>query len=120
MRPGHNCSSGSEEGFEPAVRTRISLVAIEQGQLVDEDRSESKTRGVEPSPGGHRPMRFEEGLEMLVEVLYGHVAQPVQDAPDLHARVGVRIGTSPSAGYQEHPLAQASFAHVRSIVVRVA
>jgi hypothetical protein len=88
------------------VRARISLVTVEQRQLVDEDRSKGEARGVEPSRGGHSPVRLEEGLEVLVEVLYGYVTQPVQDAPDLRASVGVRVGSSPSASHQEHPRAR--------------
>jgi hypothetical protein len=57
------------------------LVTVEQRQLVDEDRSKGEARGVAPSRGGQRPVRLEEGLEVLVEGLYAHVAQPVQDAP---------------------------------------
>src|SRR5215211_6284625 len=119
MRGGHNYSSSSEEGFESTVRARSPLVPVEQRQLVDEDRSQGEACGVESSLGGYRPVRLEEGLEVLVEVLYGHVTQPVQDAPDLHARVGVRIGSPPPAGHQEHLPCQASPAHVLGVVVRV-
>jgi len=49
------------------------LVTVEQRQLVDENRSESEARGVEPSLGGYRPVRVEDALEMLVEVLYGYM-----------------------------------------------
>jgi hypothetical protein len=95
------------------VRARISLVTAEQRQLIDEARPGSKTHGVEPSRGGHRPVRFEEDLEILAfAVLHGHVAQLDQDAPDLHPCVGVRIGSSSSPGHQERPSCQASLANI--------
>jgi hypothetical protein len=34
-------------------------------------------------------VHFEDGLEMLVEVLVGHAAQLVKDSPDFDAIIGV-------------------------------
>lgn len=65
MRHGHNCSSGSEEGFELDVCAKIVLVTVEQRDLVDEHRSQGEARRIGLSLGGHRPVGVEDGLEML-------------------------------------------------------
>ena len=71
-------------------------MAVEQGQLVDQHRSKSESGRVDESSGGNLSVHFEDGLEMLVEVLISHAAQLVEDAPDLDAIIGVRV--SPSFG----------------------
>ena len=69
MRPGHNSSSGPEESFEPAIGIPIPLVAVDQRQLVDENRSQREARGIATTFGGYRLVALEEGLEVLAEVL---------------------------------------------------
>jgi hypothetical protein len=49
-------------------------MAVEQSQLVDEQRPKSETLGFDQSSGGNLPVHFEDGLEKLVEVLVGHAA----------------------------------------------
>ena len=67
---------------------------VEQSQLVDQHRSKGETLGVDQSFCGHLSVHLEDGLEMLIEVLVGHAAQLVEDAPDLHAIVGVRVSSA--------------------------
>ena len=69
-------------------------MAVEQSQLVDQHRSQSETLGVDESSGGNLSVHLEDGLEMLIEVLVGHAAQLVEDAPDFDAIIGVRVGSS--------------------------
>jgi hypothetical protein len=42
LRPGHNSSSGSEEWFESTIDLRLSLMTVEQSQLIDEHCPKSK------------------------------------------------------------------------------
>src|SRR5215207_6881902 len=46
MRPGHNSSSGSEEWFESTIDLRLSLMTVEQSQLVDKHHPKSEAGGV--------------------------------------------------------------------------
>ena len=65
MRPGHNSSSSSEEGFESAIDLRRSLVSVEQCQLVDQYRSKGKAGGVDSALGGNLPKYIEDALEVF-------------------------------------------------------
>jgi hypothetical protein len=58
-------------------------------------RAFGEARRIGLSLGGHRPVGVEDGLEVLVEVLYRNVTQPVEDTPDPHSGVGVRVGSRP-------------------------
>jgi hypothetical protein len=66
LRPGHNSSSSPEEGFEPTIDVQVSLMTVQESQLVDQHRSQSETLGVDPTLGGNLPVRLEDGLEMLI------------------------------------------------------
>jgi hypothetical protein len=46
-------------------------MAVEQGQLVDQQRSKSESGCVDESSGWNLTVHLEDGLEMLVEVLVG-------------------------------------------------
>lgn len=65
MRSGHDCSSDSEEGFEPDVGAQIVLMTVKQRKLVDEHRSQGEARGVVGLSlrGHHRPVSVKNGLE---------------------------------------------------------
>jgi hypothetical protein len=65
MRPGHNSSNGSEVGFESTIDLRLSLMAVEQSQLVDEHRPKSKAHGIDPALGGNLLVYIEDGLEVF-------------------------------------------------------
>src|ERR687891_1615459 len=96
-------------------------MTVEQSQLVDQHRSKSETLGVDQPPGGHLSVHLENGLEMLIEVLVGHAAQLVEDAPDFDAIVGVRVSSSFS-GNQEPLLlgtSEACLSDVGGVVVNV-
>lgn len=80
MRVGHNSSSSSEEGFESTIGLQMPFVTVEQGDLVGEDRAKSEARRVQASSRWHRPVAVEDGLEVLVEILDCHMAQPMEDA----------------------------------------
>jgi hypothetical protein len=56
MRLGHNSSSSPEEGFEPTIDVQVSLMAVQERQLVDQHRSQSETLGVDPTLGGNLPV----------------------------------------------------------------
>jgi hypothetical protein len=71
MRSGHNSSSGSEEWFESAINLQLSLMTVEQSQLVDEHRPKSEACGVDPALRGNLPVYIEDALEVFVEVLVG-------------------------------------------------
>src|ERR671913_819443 len=120
MRPGHNSSGSSEEGFESTIDVQPSLMTVEQSQLVDQHRSEGETLGVDQPSCGHLSVHLEDGLEMLIEVLVGHAAQLVEDAPDFDAIVGVRVSSSFS-GNQEPLLgaSEACLSDVGGVVVNV-
>jgi hypothetical protein len=93
-------------------------MAVEQSQLVDKNRSQSETLGVDQSLGGNLPVHFEDGLEMLVEVLVGHGAQLVKDSPDFDASIGVWV--SSSFGGDQEPLGSlADLPDVGGVVVDV-
>src|SRR5215217_922048 len=78
-------------------------MAVQESQLVDQHRSQSETLGVDPTLGRNLPVHLEEdGLEMLIEVLLGHAAQLVEDAPDFDAIIGVWV--SSSFGGDQEPL----------------
>src|SRR5918993_1419195 len=77
-------------------------MTVEESQLVDQHRSQSKTLGVGQSPGGNLPVYLEDSLEMLVEILVGHAAQLVEDASDFDASIGVWV--SSSFGGDQKPL----------------
>src|SRR5215216_4429883 len=120
MRPGHNSSGSSEEGFESTVDVQPSLMTVEQSQLVDQHRSEGETLGVDQPSCGHLSVHLEDGLEMLIEVLVGHAAQLVEDAPDFDAIVGVRVSSSFSDN--QEPLlgaSEACLSDVGGVVVNV-
>src|SRR5215210_8642544 len=51
MRTGHN-SRCLEKGFEPDSQVSAVLVLVQQGQLVDEDRPQCESRGVDQPLGG--------------------------------------------------------------------
>src|SRR5215207_3650351 len=119
MRLGHNSSSGSKEGFHPDVDLfRALLVAMEHRQLVDQHRSQSETRSVHFPFGGNLPMHIENSLEVLVEVLVGHATQFVEDPPDLHTVIGMRVGSSARSDQKTLPL-RAGLLHVWSVVMSV-
>src|SRR5829696_4332339 len=120
MRPGHNSSGSSEEGCESTIDVQPSLMTVEQSQLVDQHRSEGETLGVDQPSCGHLSVHLEDGLEMLIEVLVGHAAQLVEDAPDFDAIVGVRV-TSSFSGNQEPLLgaSEACLSDVGRVVVDV-
>src|SRR5215204_3297452 len=120
LRPGHNSSGSSEEGFESTIDVQPSLMTVEQSQLVDQHRSEGETLGVDQPSCGHLSVHLEDGLEMLIEVLVGHAAQLVEDAPDFDAIVGVRVSSSFS-GNQEPLLgaSEACLSDVGGVVVNV-
>jgi hypothetical protein len=88
MRAGHNSSSSPEEAFWPTIDVQVSLMAVEDSQLVDEHRSQSETLGVDRAIGRNLPMYLEDCLEMLMEVLVSHAAQLVEDASDFDAIIG--------------------------------
>jgi hypothetical protein len=94
MRPGHNSPSSSEKWFESTVDLRLSPMTVQQSQLVDQHRSKSETRSVDPAFGGDLLVYIEDTLEVFVEVLVGKAAQLVKDSSHLHPRVGVRVGSS--------------------------
>src|SRR5918994_3326854 len=122
MRVGHNSSSSSKEGFQPAIDLHLSLMAVEQSQLVDQHRSKSESCCVDEPSGGDLPVQLEDGLEMLVEVLVGHAAQLVEDAPDFDAIVGVRVSPSFSGNQKPLPfsaMVAAGFSDVGGVVVDV-
>ncbi len=77
-------------------------MAVEQSQLVDEHRPQSETLGVDESSGGNLPVHLKDGLEMLIEVLVGHAAHLMEDAPDFDAIIGVWIRSS--FGGDQEPL----------------
>src|SRR5215213_659760 len=120
LRPGHNSSGSSEEGFESTIDVQPSLMTVEQSQLVDQHRSKGETLGVDQPSCGHLSVHLEDGLEMLIEVLVGHAAQLVEDAPDFDAIVGVRVSSSFS-GNQEPLLgaSEACLSDVGRVVVDV-
>src|SRR5690348_144673 len=93
-------SGGLEEGFEADAEILMMLEAVEQGQLIDEDGAEGEALGADEAPGRHRAVRVEDALELAVEVLDRERAQLMEDATDLDAVVGVRVGT-PAGGDQE-------------------
>src|SRR5918995_4086033 len=122
MRVGHNSSSSSKEGFQPAIDLHLSLMAVEQSQLVDQHRSKSESCCVDEPSGGNLPVQLEDGLEMLIEVLVGHAAQLVEDATDFDAIIGVRV--SSSFGGDQEPLlvaamVEACLSEVGGVVVDV-
>src|SRR5215217_134599 len=120
LRPGHNSSGSSEEGFESTIDVQPSLMTVEQSQLVDQHRSKGETLGVDQPSCGHLSVHLEDGLEMLIEVLVSHAAQLVEDAPDFDAIVGVRVSSSFS-GNQEPLLgaSEACLSDVGGVVVNV-
>ena len=88
-------SSGLEEGLEADAQVGAGLVAVQQGQLVDQDRAEGEALGGEQAAGRDLAQAAEDALELAVEVLQRAGAQLVEDAPDLGA--GVRCeGTAPA------------------------
>src|SRR5215216_2902260 len=92
MRPGHNSSSGSEEWFESTIDLRLSLMTVEQSQLVDEHRPKNEAGGVDSALRGNLLVHIEDAFEVFVEVLVGQATQLVKDSPHLHPTVGVRVG----------------------------
>src|SRR5947208_14987829 len=95
------------------------LEAVEQGQLVKEDGAQGEASGPVEAACGHRAVGVEDALELAVEVLDGERAQLVEDAADLDAVVGVRVGAA-TGGDQDAAGAEAVVADGRVVVVGVA
>lgn len=85
-----------EEGFEADIEVELMLIAIEQGELIDEDGAQSKALGVAQPFGRDRAMDAEDALEMLVEVLHGQRAEFVEDTTNLDTTIG--MGIRPTTG----------------------
>src|SRR5215210_3131037 len=118
MRPGHNSSSGSEEWFESTIDLQLSLLTVEQSQLVDEHRPKSKARGVDPALCGNLLVYIEDALEVFVEVLVGQATQLVKNSPHLYSGIGVRV--SATFGGDQKPLRLlADLAYVLGVVMGV-
>ena len=69
---------------------------LEQGQLVDKDRTEGKTAGGDQAAGGHLAMALEDAFELLIEILNGDRASFMQDPADFYPVIGVWV--CPSGG----------------------
>ena len=95
------------------------LEAVEQGELVEEDGAEGEAAGPGEAARGDGAVGVEDALELAVEVLDGERAELVEDAADLDAVVGVRVG-APAGGDQEAAGAEAMVADGRVVVVGVA
>src|SRR3954470_7222467 len=108
MRTGHN-SRCLEEGFETGTQVLVVLVLVEQGHLVDQDGSECEPSSVDKPLSGHLSLPVEDALELPIEVLYRPRAQLVEDAPDLHSRVRVRVRSPVSRSHQDAILALTEF-----------
>ncbi len=73
------------------------LEAVEQGQLVEEDRARREPPGADEAAGGDRAVGVEDALELTVEGLDGRRAERVEDPADLDAVIGMRVGAAPCA-----------------------
>src|SRR5438132_14324129 len=73
---------GLEEGLEPHAEVAAGPMAVEQGELVDEDGPEGVALGGRQAAGRHLAVAVEDGLEGLVEVLDGVRAQGVEGGAD--------------------------------------
>ena len=93
-------------------------MTVEQSQLIDEHRSKSEARGVDPALGGNLLVHIEDAFEVFVKVLVGQATQLVKDSPHLYPRVGVRVGAT--FGSDQEPLRLLAFlADVLGVVMGV-
>ncbi len=67
------------------------LEAIQESQLIHQDRTQSEASRRCLTLSRHRTMRRKDTLKVLVQVLHRQRAQLVEDTPHFHAIVGVRI-----------------------------
>ena len=65
--------------------------AVQQSKLIDKDGPQGESLGIGQPFGRYLTMRVENGFEMLIEILNGHVTQLVKEASDLFAIIRVRI-----------------------------
>src|SRR5436305_14218077 len=114
MRRGHKTSGGLEERLEPDIEVEAVLVAVEQGELVDQEGSQGKALGSAESLGRHRAMHPEDALEMLVEVLHGQRPEFMEDPTDFNAAVGVGIRPT-TGGDQDQVLLVTELSEIRIV-----
>ena len=65
--------------------------AIQQCQLVNENGSQCKTGRIRSPFGGHLTVSVKDPFEVFVEILNRQGTQLVEDAPDFHSVVCMRI-----------------------------
>src|SRR5262249_19123945 len=87
-------SSSLEGGFEPDTQGSALLMALQQQELIDQDRAQAPPTRRYMSPRRYRPVQAEDRLELLVEVLHRQRAQLVQRSPHLGTFIAVGIPTA--------------------------
>lgn len=92
---------GLPVGFEADPERLAPLEAIQQHQLVDQDRGEGVAPGRRSAAGGDRPHHVEDGFELAVEVLDRLRPQGVKHPPHVHP--GVSVGGGAPLGRDEEP-----------------
>lgn len=108
-----------EEGFETNIKIKVVFKPIQQGQLIDEDSTQSKTTGGYQPFGRHLTIPPKDALEMLIEVLHRYRTQLVEHTPHFFTHIGIGAFTS-MRRYQQAPSQHTQSSEHRSVVMLIA
>src|SRR2546423_11409986 len=118
MRREHKSLGRLQEGFEADTAWKVVLMAIEERELVDQDRSQSNPLGVDQALRRDLGMTLKDPLEMFVEVFDRPAAQLMEDPP--HGYPAIGVGVRSILRHHQDPLALLTGRpHVGSVIVEV-